>query len=153
VNWNVLRGIDTNAHLVAPRPQHHNGHVVAHLYRFPYASRQYEHVISLEHPSGIAFSQKSPKSIFALYVRALENGSTALKTLRSRRHRALCAALVTARKAAKLSQHDLAARMRTSQTAIARIEIGERRVDVVEFLDLAKALHIDPHQLLAKLMA
>lgn len=42
--------------------------------------------------------------------------------------------------------------MKTSQTAIARIEIGERRVDVVEFLDLAHALRIDPHQVLDELM-
>lgn len=75
-----------------------------------------------------------------------------MKTLRSRRHRALCAALVAARKAAGLSQHELAARMKTSQTAIARIEIGERRVDVIEFLDLARTLHIDPHQVLNDLM-
>jgi transcriptional regulator with XRE-family HTH domain len=75
-----------------------------------------------------------------------------LKTLRSRRHRALCAVLVAARKAAGLSQHALAARLKTSRTAIARIEIGERRVDVVEFLDLAHALRIDPHQVLDELM-
>ena len=75
-----------------------------------------------------------------------------MKTLRSRRHRALCAALVAARKAAGLSQHELAARMKTSQTAIARIEIGERRVDVIEFLDLAHTLRIDPHEILNDLM-
>jgi transcriptional regulator with XRE-family HTH domain len=75
-----------------------------------------------------------------------------LKTLRSRRHRALCAALVAARKAAGLSQHELAARVKTSQTAIARIEIGERRVDVIEFLDIVHALRIDPHQVLNELM-
>lgn len=75
-----------------------------------------------------------------------------MKTLRSRRHRALCAALVAARKAAGLSQHALAARLKTSQTAIARIEIGERRVDVIEFLDFAHALRIDPHKLIDELM-
>jgi transcriptional regulator with XRE-family HTH domain len=76
-----------------------------------------------------------------------------LKSLRSRRHRALCAALVAARKAAKLSQTELATRLRTSQTQIARIEVGERRVDVVEFLDIAKALRIDPHKVLEELMS
>ena len=85
-------------------------------------------------------------------MRALANGSSTLKTLRSPRHRALCAALVSARKAAKLSQHALAARLKSSQTQIARIEIGERRLDVVEFLDMAKALHIDPHKVIADLM-
>jgi transcriptional regulator with XRE-family HTH domain len=79
-------------------------------------------------------------------------GALILKTLRTRRHRALCATLVSARKAAKLSQHEFAARLKSSQTQIARIEIGERRVDVVEFLDMAKALHLDPHKVIAELM-
>jgi transcriptional regulator with XRE-family HTH domain len=60
--------------------------------------------------------------------------------------------LIAARKAAGLSQHELAARLKTSQTQIARIEVGERRVDVVEFLDIAKALRIDPHTVLADLL-
>lgn len=76
----------------------------------------------------------------------------ALKALRSRRHRALCAELVAARKAAGLSQHELAVRLKTSQTVIARIEIGERRIDVIEFIDLARALWIDPREILGQLM-
>ena len=75
-----------------------------------------------------------------------------MKSLRSRRHRALCSLLLEARKSAKLSQHELARRLKTSQTQIARIESGERRVDVVEFIDIAKALHQDPHKLLAQLI-
>ena len=67
-----------------------------------------------------------------------------MKALRSRRHRALCALLVAARKSAGISQHDLALRLKTSQSAIARIEMGERRVDVIEFLDLARVLKINP---------
>jgi transcriptional regulator with XRE-family HTH domain len=75
-----------------------------------------------------------------------------LKTIRSRRHRALCAALVSARKAARLSQSELASRLKTSQTVIARIEIGERRIDVIEFIDLAKALRFDPRTILTEFM-
>ena len=75
-----------------------------------------------------------------------------MKTLRSRRHRALCAALKSARKAARMSQDELASRLRTSQTVIARIEIGERRIDVIEFIDLAKALRLDPRIILAEFM-
>lgn len=75
-----------------------------------------------------------------------------MKTLRSRRHRALCAALKSARTAARLSQHELASRLKTSQTVIARIEIGERRIDVIEFIDLAKALRLDPRTILTELM-
>lgn len=79
-------------------------------------------------------------------------GAFTLKTLRSRRHRALCATLLSARKASKLSQQELAARLRTSQTVIARIESGERRVDVVEFIDMARALRLDPRDVLSQLM-
>ena len=75
-----------------------------------------------------------------------------MKTLRSRRHRALCAALRSARKAARLSQDELASRLKTSQTVIARIESGERRVDVVEFIDMARALRLDPREVLSELM-
>ena len=75
-----------------------------------------------------------------------------MKTLRSRRHRALCAALLSARKAARLSQTELAGRLKTSQTVIARIESGERRVDVVEFIDMARALRLDPKEVLSELM-
>jgi transcriptional regulator with XRE-family HTH domain len=75
-----------------------------------------------------------------------------LKSLRSRRHRALCSLLIEARKSEKLSQHELARRLKASQTQIARIETGERRVDVVEFLDIAKVLHLDPHKVLAELI-
>ena len=79
-------------------------------------------------------------------------GASTLKTLRSRRHRALCATLLSSRKAAKLSQAEVAARLKTSQTVIARIESGERRVDVVEFIDLARVLRIDPRDVLSQLM-
>jgi transcriptional regulator with XRE-family HTH domain len=64
----------------------------------------------------------------------------------------LCAALIAARKAAGISQQELAKRLRTSQTVIARIEIGERRVDVIEFIDLARALQIDPREVVSQLM-
>jgi transcriptional regulator with XRE-family HTH domain len=79
-------------------------------------------------------------------------GALILKTLRTRRHRALCAVLKSARKGQKLSQHEVAVRLKTSQTVIARIEIGERRIDVVEFIDLARVLKIDPREVLTSLM-
>jgi transcriptional regulator with XRE-family HTH domain len=51
-----------------------------------------------------------------------------------------------------MSQDELASRLKTSQTVIARIEIGERRIDVIEFIDLAKALRLDPRTILSELM-
>lgn len=52
--------------------------------------------------------------------------------------------LVVARKAAGLSQGALADRLYRHQQFVSRYETGERRLDVVEFIDIAHALSIDP---------
>jgi transcriptional regulator with XRE-family HTH domain len=62
------------------------------------------------------------------------------KTIRSSGHQALCNALVAARATAGLTQAELAARLRCHQSFVARVESGERRVDVVELIVLARAL-------------
>jgi transcriptional regulator with XRE-family HTH domain len=65
------------------------------------------------------------------------------RTLRSSRHERLRELLVGKRKAASLSQAELAKRVGRYQSFIADIERGERRVDVVEFLELAEAIGFD----------
>lgn len=65
-------------------------------------------------------------------------------SLRTRRHRALVASIIQRRKEAGLTQRDLAARLRVSQSWVASIEAGQRRVDVVEMLDIAQALQVSP---------
>lgn len=52
--------------------------------------------------------------------------------------------LVDARKAAGLSQSSLADLLHRHQQFVSRYETGERRLDVVEFIDIARALAIDP---------
>lgn len=69
------------------------------------------------------------------------------KTLRSREHRALCAVLVATRREAGLTQAQLAERLGKPASFIAKIEIGERRVDVVEFAAIARALKLDPRKI------
>lgn len=71
------------------------------------------------------------------------------KTIRSSGHEALRDALIAARKSAGLTQADLALRLRCHQSFVARVESGERRVDVVELIVLARALEIDAAVLLA----
>ena len=71
------------------------------------------------------------------------------KTIRSSGHHALCDALVAARRAAGLTQADLARRLHAHQSLVARIESGERRVDVVELVVLARALGTQATTLLA----
>lgn len=62
----------------------------------------------------------------------------------------LCATLVEARKEAGISQQELARRLKRSQSFIAKIEVGERRIDVVEFIEIARALGREPTELLAR---
>lgn len=57
--------------------------------------------------------------------------------------------LGTGAETAGLSQAALAMQLRCQQSLIARIESGERRIDVVELIVLARALGTDPGAILA----
>jgi transcriptional regulator with XRE-family HTH domain len=59
--------------------------------------------------------------------------------------------MVEARKAAGLTQHDLARRLKKPQSFVAKYEGGERRIDVVEFLGIARAIGADPVRILRAL--
>ncbi len=71
------------------------------------------------------------------------------KTIRSSGHEALCDALIAERKAAGLTQAQLANRLHRHQSFVARVESGERRIDVVELIVLARAIGVDPVELLS----
>jgi transcriptional regulator with XRE-family HTH domain len=60
-------------------------------------------------------------------------------------------ALTAARKGAGLTQVDLATRLNKPQSYISKIENGERRIDVVEFIAVARALGINPSILIDEL--
>ena len=66
------------------------------------------------------------------------------KSLFTRKHTQLRKLLTKARKDANLTQTQLAQRLHRRQAYISRIERGERRIDVVEFLDLAHAIGFNP---------
>lgn len=70
-------------------------------------------------------------------------------TVRYDRFRAL---LVYAREAARLRQVDVAQRLKRPQSYVSKIESGERRLDVVEFLDMAAALGAEPVSILRAVM-
>ncbi|TQM94904.1 helix-turn-helix domain-containing protein [Roseinatronobacter monicus] len=65
------------------------------------------------------------------------------KTIRSLGHEALRAALVALRQKAGLTQEDLAKRLHCHQSFVARVESGQRRIDIVELVVLARALQVD----------
>jgi transcriptional regulator with XRE-family HTH domain len=71
------------------------------------------------------------------------------KTLRSKRHKALIAILTQRREAAGMTQTQLADKLGEYQSFIARLESGQRRVDLVEFLELAEVLEFDAGKVLA----
>jgi transcriptional regulator with XRE-family HTH domain len=51
--------------------------------------------------------------------------------------------LVQARKKARLTQTELAIRLGRKQSYVSKFERGERRLDIVEFMEIAEALGID----------
>ena len=77
--------------------------------------------------------------------------TTLRKTLRTRGHRELIAVLVATREAAGLTQRDLAARLKRPRSFVGRIEAGERRVDVIEFIEIARVMGVDPGHLFSKI--
>ena len=57
------------------------------------------------------------------------------------------------RETLKLRQKDVAARLGLPPSHLAKIEGGTRRVDVVELIQLARAMSIDPAELVAEIEA
>jgi transcriptional regulator with XRE-family HTH domain len=68
-------------------------------------------------------------------------------------HEHLVAVLVEARNESGLMQVELAERVGKSQTHISNIERGQRRVDVLEFIALARAMGVRPRDLFERLDA
>lgn len=60
--------------------------------------------------------------------------------------------LVDCRKRQKMTQTELSAYMGKPQSFIAKVENKERRLDVIEFLELCKHMKIDPLPIVASLI-
>lgn len=74
------------------------------------------------------------------------------KSVNSDEQAAFCSLLITARKNAKLTQHEVAERLHKPQSFVAKYEGGERRLDVIEFLEISRVLGTDPVHLLKRLV-
>ena len=66
------------------------------------------------------------------------------KTIHTERHKLFCELLKARRKAAGLTQTVVAERLGKPPSYVAKYEGGERRLDVLEFLDVATAIGFDP---------
>lgn len=74
------------------------------------------------------------------------------KTVFTGAHRHIVDVLVEARRRSGLTQAQLAAKVGKDQTFVSLIERSQRRVDVLEFVALARAMAADPELLFRKVI-
>lgn len=74
------------------------------------------------------------------------------KSVFSGAHEHLVEVLITARRKTGLTQTELAERIGKTQRFVSLIERGQRRVDVLEFYVIAKAMGLDPLKLYGELL-
>ena len=71
--------------------------------------------------------------------------------MRDEAHRTFQELLVEARKISGLTQAEFSSRLKRPQSFVSKYERGERRLDVVEFGEVARALGSDPLRFVGKL--
>jgi transcriptional regulator with XRE-family HTH domain len=71
-----------------------------------------------------------------------------MRSIHTKRQEKLRRLLREARKAAGLTQVQLAERLGVYKSYVSNYETGERRLDVVEFIAVAEAIAIDPESII-----
>jgi ParB-like chromosome segregation protein Spo0J len=88
-----------------------------------------------------------------IFIGGLSQRPSALpKPIHSERHRQFRALLIAQRKAAGLTQTVVAQRLGKPPSYVAKYEGGDRRLDLLEFLDVAAAIGFDPSQAVRALL-
>jgi transcriptional regulator with XRE-family HTH domain len=67
-----------------------------------------------------------------------------VRSLRTPGHLALLQVLTESRKIVGLTQQELADKLNRPQSFVAKVETGERRLDVVEYVEWFLALELEP---------
>ena len=75
------------------------------------------------------------------------------KSLRSPEYARLVTLLVAVRHRSDLRQQTLAKRLGKPQSFVAKYEGGERRIDLIEFIAISRALETDPTKLFKEFLA
>jgi hypothetical protein len=98
---------------------------------------------------GVSALADSPEPVLGLSHKRFYPQCRRIEFVRNDAHR-LREMLVEARKAATLTQTELSLRLNRPQSFVSKYERGERRLDVVEFGDVVKALGLDPLRFLRR---
>ena len=72
-------------------------------------------------------------------------------SLHSKDYKVLTGFLIDARKRADLTQQEVADRLGRTQSFVAKVESGERRIDVVEFLQICRIMRADSLDIIRRL--
>ena len=75
------------------------------------------------------------------------------KSIHTKKYRLLLDWLIKARNDAGLTQQQVADKLGRPQSFVAKYEGGERRLDVVEFVEIAGVLGADPHIMIDTLLS
>ncbi|HZW47270.1 MAG TPA: helix-turn-helix transcriptional regulator [Microvirga sp.] len=76
-----------------------------------------------------------------------------MKSLHTTRQEKFCMLLRHARRKAGLTQEELGKRLGKYKTFVSKYESGEREITVIELIEIAEALDVDPLSILKAVMA
>ena len=74
------------------------------------------------------------------------------KSIYTERYRRLCHLLIESRHEEQLTQEELASRLGRPQSFVSKYERGQRRLDVVEFIDVCEALNQNPVHIISSVL-
>jgi transcriptional regulator with XRE-family HTH domain len=87
----------------------------------------------------------------AIFMEAQSGLPQLPKSIHTERHKALCELLRAHRESAGLTQTVVAGRLGKPPSYVAKYEGGDRRLDVLEFMEVAAAIGFDPCALIRSL--
>ena len=89
--------------------------------------------------------------ILKYFLYTKEGETLMTKSVFTDQYQTFLSMLVKERKKANLTQVQLASTLKKPQSFISKYEKGERRLDVIEFLDIARAIGFDETLFISKL--
>lgn len=73
------------------------------------------------------------------------------KSIYTRKYEEFLGLMIQARKKANITQIELSVKLDKPQSFVSKYENGERRLDVVEFIQICKFIGIDPAKIISSL--